>query len=138
VSFVEHPKHYNFGGPVDEDGSARFEVIKIIEDLGWGFDFCMANALKYILRAPYKGAEQQDLDKARWYLERAQRHRGRIRAKPFRTLDLDDALAAWGLLPDGATADAGPLARSVACIGEGDPFGALEALRAAAGGAQAE
>lgn len=130
MSFVDHPRHYNFGGPIDDDGSAKFEVIKIIEDLGWGFEFCMANALKYILRAPYKGALDQDLDKARWYLERAQRRPGRVRADCFRRIDIDDALAAWGLLSEAQAEDAGRLARAVACIGEGDPFGALNELEA--------
>ena len=131
MSLVDHPQHYNFGGPIDEDGSARYEVIKLIEDLGWGFDFCMANALKYLLRAPYKGAEAQDIDKARWYLRRARGLDGRVKAQSFRRLDLDSAIAAWGLMAEGDDpAEAGPLARAVACIGAGDPFGALDALGA--------
>lgn len=134
MSLVDHPKHYNFGGPIDEDGSARYEVIKLIEDLGWGFDFCMANALKYLLRAPYKGAESQDLDKARWYLRRARGLDGRVRPDVARRLDMSAALAAWGLMEAGtALADAGPLARAVARIGEGDASGALRALAALKG-----
>ena len=35
------------------------------------YDFCIGNAIKYILRAPYKGNEKQDLEKAKWYLDRA-------------------------------------------------------------------
>ncbi len=129
MSLVDHPQHYNFGGPRDADGSARYEVIKLIEDLGWGFDFCMANALKYLLRAPYKGAETQDIDKARWYLARAQGLDGRVKAHSFRTLDMQAALAAWGLMDEGAAlVDAGPLARAVARIADGDPFGALAVL----------
>jgi hypothetical protein len=64
---VSHPDHYN-PGPRDEDGSARFEAIKIIEvyDLG----FCLGNAVKYILRAGRKGDALEDLRKAEFYLKR--------------------------------------------------------------------
>jgi len=61
---VNHPEHY--GG---EDNA--YEAIKIIEAQGWGKDFCLGNALKYILRAGKKGAMKQDLEKAVWYLNRA-------------------------------------------------------------------
>jgi hypothetical protein len=59
---VNHPRHY--GG---EDNP--YEAIKVIED--WGLGFCLGNALKYILRAKHKGTEQEDLQKALWYLNRA-------------------------------------------------------------------
>ena len=65
---VVHPNYYNMGGPKEADGTAKYETIKIIED--WSLGFCLGNALKYILRAPYKGAEAEDLAKARWYLQR--------------------------------------------------------------------
>jgi len=58
---INHPKHYGGEGP--------FEVINIIED--WGLGFSGGNALKYILRAPHKGAYDEDLKKALWYLRRA-------------------------------------------------------------------
>ena len=32
--------------------------------------FLEGNVIKYLTRAPYKGNEVQDLEKARWYLER--------------------------------------------------------------------
>ena len=67
---VNHPSHYN-QGPLEEDGTAKYEVIKVIERLGWGFPFCMGNALKYLLRAKHKGNEAEDLEKAEWYLRRA-------------------------------------------------------------------
>lgn len=54
---VEHPAHYT---------SYPHEVIELTEHLG----FCLGNAVKYILRAPFKGNELQDLKKARWYIER--------------------------------------------------------------------
>jgi len=67
---VNHPTHYN-QGPLEADGTAKYEVIKIIEALGWGFPFCMGNALKYVLRSAHKGAAEEDLKKAKWYLQRA-------------------------------------------------------------------
>jgi len=64
---INHPAHYNHG-PMLADGTAKYETIKVIED--WGLGFCLGNALKYILRAPHKGTEDADLNKARWYLDR--------------------------------------------------------------------
>ena len=55
---VDHPKHYNQG----------IEPIDIIES--WKLNFSLGNAIKYILRAPYKNNELEDLEKAKWYLER--------------------------------------------------------------------
>lgn len=57
---VNHPAHYT-SGPI--------EVIELIE--GFGLGFHLGNVVKYILRAPHKGTELQDLQKARWYLDRA-------------------------------------------------------------------
>jgi len=56
---VDHPPHYNQG---------PMEVIDLIE--GFGLGFHLGNVVKYILRAPYKGAPLEDLKKARWYLDR--------------------------------------------------------------------
>lgn len=58
MSNVDHPKHYNQG----------IEPIDIIES--WDLNFSLGNAIKYILRAPYKNNELEDLEKAKWYLER--------------------------------------------------------------------
>lgn len=58
---VDHPAHY--GG-----SDNPHEPIKIIEHYGLGF--CLGNAIKYILRAPNKGAQIEDFKKARWYLDR--------------------------------------------------------------------
>lgn len=57
---VNHPAHYNF---------SEIEPIDVIE--AWGLDFCTGNALKYIARAKHKGTELTDLEKSRWYLNRA-------------------------------------------------------------------
>jgi hypothetical protein len=57
---INHPEHYTQG---------RIEVIDFIEDQR--LDFHLGNAIKYICRASHKGAYEQDLHKAIWYLERA-------------------------------------------------------------------
>lgn len=54
---VEHPRHYN---------RYTVEVIDIIEDL----PFPLGSAIKYILRAPWKLDEEEDLEKAAFYLSR--------------------------------------------------------------------
>lgn len=56
---VNHPNHYN-AHPMG------IEVIDIVEH----GDFCIGNAIKYIMRSEHKGNEMQDLSKAIWYLER--------------------------------------------------------------------
>ncbi len=58
---INHPKHYNFGS---------IEAITVIED--WKLGFCLGNAIKYISRAgkKNKSSEIEDLEKAKWYLER--------------------------------------------------------------------
>jgi hypothetical protein len=55
---VEHPEHYNKG----------IEVIDFIES--WEMDFNTGNAIKYLSRHKYKGKELQDLQKAKWYVQR--------------------------------------------------------------------
>lgn len=63
---VNHPSHYTDG---------RIEVIDFIEDKGLGFH--LGNAVKYIARAGKKDPSKtvQDLEKARWYLDREIRRR---------------------------------------------------------------
>ena len=56
---VNHPDHYQ---------GKKMEVIDIIEDYELGFH--LGNAIKYILRADKKGNTKQDLEKARWYIDR--------------------------------------------------------------------
>lgn len=58
-STVNHPAHYNTG---------KIEVIDAIED--WQLDFHLGNVVKYVARAGRKGEMIEDLNKARWYLER--------------------------------------------------------------------
>lgn len=58
---VNHPSHYG--------GDVKYEAIKIIDD--WCLGFSGGNALKYIIRAPHKGNQLEDLKKAHWYLNHA-------------------------------------------------------------------
>ena len=58
VDMVNRPPHY----------SAGIEPIDAIES--WGLGFCLGNAVKYIARAEHKSTALQDLQKARWYLDR--------------------------------------------------------------------
>ncbi|MCA9749268.1 MAG: DUF3310 domain-containing protein, partial [Romboutsia sp.] len=45
-----------------------YETIKVIE--AWGLGFNLGNVVKYISRAGKKDFLIQDLEKAKWYLER--------------------------------------------------------------------
>ena len=55
---VREPQHY-------KSHPSKIEVIEITRHES----FLRGNALKYILRAPYKGTELQDIQKAIVYLE---------------------------------------------------------------------
>ena len=57
---VNHPPHYTVGG---------LEVIDFIE--AKQLSYHLGNVVKYVVRAGHKGDPLQDLQKARWYLERA-------------------------------------------------------------------
>jgi hypothetical protein len=54
--------------------------IEAIEICGY-MNFCLGNALKYILRADYKNNAIEDLRKAIWYLEREIYQRTKLTAK---------------------------------------------------------
>ena len=56
---VNSPSHYKVGG---------IETIDFIEAKNLGYH--LGNAVKYISRADHKGARIQDLEKAKWYLDR--------------------------------------------------------------------
>ena len=56
---VNHPAHYTTGG---------IETIDFIEAKSLNYN--LGNAVKYITRADHKGNRLQDLQKAKWYLER--------------------------------------------------------------------
>ena len=59
-NMVNHPPHYNTG---------KIEVIDFIMDK-FPDDYLLGNVCKYISRSKHKGTEKQDLEKAKWYLER--------------------------------------------------------------------
>jgi hypothetical protein len=56
---VNHPAHYKVGG---------IETIDFIEAKKLGYN--LGNVVKYLTRAEHKGNRKQDLEKAKWYLER--------------------------------------------------------------------
>ena len=47
-------------------------MIEITEHM----NFCLGNAIKYIMRADYKNDALEDLAKARWYIDREIKRRG--------------------------------------------------------------
>jgi len=61
MSNVNHPDHYGGAGN-------PHEAIKVIE--AWDLGFCLGNTLKYIARCGHKNNDIEDLEKARWYLDR--------------------------------------------------------------------
>lgn len=56
---VNNPKHYC-------NHPSGIECIQITEHMG----FCLGNAVKYIWRADLKNDAIEDLNKAKWYIER--------------------------------------------------------------------
>jgi len=62
---INHPPHYT-------SHPSGVECVDIAEHLS----FNLGNALKYVWRAGKKDPEkrQEDLDKARWYIDREERH----------------------------------------------------------------
>ena len=56
---VQHPRHYT-------SHPSGVECITITQHMG----FCLGNAIKYIWRADLKNDAIEDLEKARWYIER--------------------------------------------------------------------
>lgn len=62
---VNHPAHYT-------EHPSGIECIQITEHMG----FNLGNAVKYIWRADLKGSAIEDLEKARWYIDRELAKRG--------------------------------------------------------------
>lgn len=58
---VNHPAHYK--------SASGLEAIDVIE--AFNLDFSLGNAVKYILRCGKKDSAIQELQKARWYIDRA-------------------------------------------------------------------
>lgn len=58
---VTLPAHYTEGRAI--------QPIDVIED--WKLDYHLGQVVKYVARAGRKGPIKEDLEKAKWYLERA-------------------------------------------------------------------
>jgi len=56
---VHHPRHYTAH-------PSGIECIQVVEHMG----FCLGSAVKYIWRADLKGNAIEDLEKARFYIDR--------------------------------------------------------------------
>lgn len=56
---VNHPPHYT-------SHPSGIECIAVTEHMS----FCVGNAIKYLWRADLKGNAIEDLEKAKWYIER--------------------------------------------------------------------
>lgn len=59
---VSHPHHYTAG---------NIECIDYIDSCGYGLDFCLGNAIKYLTRCKLNGTTVQDIRKAIWYATHA-------------------------------------------------------------------
>ena len=59
ADMVNHPVHY-------VSHPSGIETIQITEHM----NFCLGNAIKYIMRSELKGKQIEDLKKAVWYLNR--------------------------------------------------------------------
>ena len=70
---VNHPPHYT-------SHPSGVECIVVVEHMG----FCLGNAVKYIWRADLKGDAIEDLQKARFYIEREIERRIRARCAAAR------------------------------------------------------
>lgn len=66
---VNHPAHYNAH-------PSGVECIAIAEHM----PFNVGNAIKYLWRADHKGAPIEDLEKARWYIDREIQRRRKMKA----------------------------------------------------------
>ena len=64
TDIVNHPAHYEL---------ARFECIEVMEEV-FGADalknYCLIAAFKYLWRCNRKGKKTEDIEKARWYLDK--------------------------------------------------------------------
>lgn len=59
VEKINHPRHYM---------AQNIECINVVE--AFGLNFCLGNAIKYILRCGKKDDKIEDLKKAAWYIHR--------------------------------------------------------------------
>ena len=64
TDMVNSPSHYRL------DGFEAIDIIKAVLTPEEYRGYLKGNALKYIIREPYKGDPEQDVAKAKWYLSR--------------------------------------------------------------------
>ena len=63
IDLVNAPPHYKSKGVV----SLGVEVIDVLMAV-YKDNYALGNAVKYLLRAPYKGTMNEDLKKCVWYI----------------------------------------------------------------------
>ena len=80
---VNHPGHYT-------KHPSGIECIQVTEHM----NFCLGNAMKYIWRAGLKGDARQDLEKAKWYLDREIDRISENRFEEYQDNETADELAA--------------------------------------------
>lgn len=64
TDMVNSPSHYQL------DGLEVIDIIKASLTADEYLGYLKGNALKYMLREPFKGNPEQDVAKAKWYLSR--------------------------------------------------------------------
>lgn len=62
---VNHPSHY------EAHAMESIDEMVIVFGKQAVIDFCKCNAWKYRYRAPYKGKQEEDNEKADWYIKKA-------------------------------------------------------------------
>lgn len=83
---VNHPEHYNRGS---------IEAIEVIED--WNLYFSVGSTIKYIARLGAKDLEIQELEKAKWYLERVMSNKIGSEIETFKRYTPTMVREDWGL-----------------------------------------
>lgn len=64
---VNHPNHYAESCSIE-----CIEAMEVAFDKTSVYDFCVCNAFKYLWRHKYKGTPKTDLEKAKWYVDKAE------------------------------------------------------------------
>jgi len=108
VDLINSPPHYRKrGGP---------EVIEVIES--WGADYHLGNAIKYLYRWDLKGSARENIEKARWYINRRIELGGSL-SRRSGVDDWADAVSQWKLDADVSAALA-MIARAMLCFAPKD------------------
>lgn len=73
IENVNHPEHYNKGLKLNGKPIEAIDVINMfanMEGISGDESFMLGTVIKYLSRFPYKGKRKEDLEKARWYLDK--------------------------------------------------------------------